>query len=340
MTTRRELLVGIPAAAGAVALVSMAIALLDAHIPVLSLAVLYELAVIPVAVLWGIGLASATAVASMLAFNFFFLPPTHTFRLDTAENWLALVVYLVTAIVVSVLATQARRRSLLAAEREVESEAIRRSDAMKTAVLYAVSHDLRSPLTSIVTAASGLAAADVHLSPSDRDELVATIRSEADRLDRVVGNLLDLSKLRSGVAEPHQELWTADDLVARALEGVGRGNERIVVEVDPDAPPVHVDAIQIERALVNLLDNALKYSPSESRVLLRVETRPEELRFHVEDVGPGVTRSDDELFEPFSPSARGAGLGLAIARGFAELNGARVWTEKGRGGHFVLALPA
>ncbi len=111
MTTRRDLLVGVPTAAGAVALVSMAIAVLDAHVPVLSLAVLYELAVIPIAVLWGIGLASATAVASMLAFNFFFLPPTHTFRLDSAQNWLALGVYLVTAIVVSVLATQVRRRS-------------------------------------------------------------------------------------------------------------------------------------------------------------------------------------------------------------------------------------
>jgi two-component system sensor histidine kinase KdpD len=276
----------------------------------------------------------------MLAFNFFFLPPTHTFRLDTPENWLALAVYLVTAIVVSVLATQARSRSLLAADRAVEAEAIRRSDTMKTAVLHAVSHDLRSPLTSIVTAASGLANADVRLSDAERDELVSTIRSEAERLDRVVGNLLDLSRLRSGVAEPHQELWTADDLVARALDGLGPGNERVVVEVDPDAPPVHVDAVQIERALVNLLDNALKYSPAGSRVTLRVETQADQLRFHVEDVGPGVNADNDELFEPFSASARGVGLGLAIARGFAEVNGARLWAEKGKGGHFVLALPS
>jgi two-component system sensor histidine kinase KdpD len=339
MTTRRDLLVGVPAAAGAVALVSMAIALLDAHVPVLSLAVLYELAVIPVAVLWGIGLASATAVASMLAFNFFFLPPTHTFRLDSAENWLALGVYLVTAIVVSILATQVRSRSTLAAKRAMEAEAIRRSDAMKTAVLHAVSHDLRSPLTSIVAAASGLSNEEVRLSDAEREELIATIQSEAKRLDRVVGNLLDLSRLRSGAAEPRQELWTADDLIARSLEGL-KGSERVIVEVDADTPPVQVDAAQIERTLVNLLDNALKYSPAGSRVVLRVETGPDELRFHVEDTGPGVDADDGELFQPFSASARGVGLGLAIARGFAEVNGARVWAERGRGGHFVLALPS
>jgi two-component system sensor histidine kinase KdpD len=339
MTTRRDLLVGVPAAAGAVALVSMAIALLDAHVPVLSLPVLYELAVIPIAVIWGVGLASATAVASMLVFNFFFLPPTHTFRLDTPANWLALGVFLVTAIVVSVLATQARSRSRLAAERAVEAEAIRRSDAMKTAVLHAVSHDLRSPLTSIVAAASGLSNEDVRLSDADRRELISTIQSEAERLDRVVGNLLDLSRLRSGAAEPRQELWTADDLIARSLEGL-KGSERVVVEADENTPPVHVDAAQIERTLVNLLENALKYSPPESRVVLRVETDSDELRFHVEDRGPGVDAEDSELFKPFSTSARGVGLGLAIARGFAEVNGARVWAERGRGGHFVLALPA
>ncbi len=221
----------------------------------------------------------------------------------------------------------------------MEAEAIRRSDAMKTAVLHAVSHDLRSPLTSIVAAASGLSNDEVRLSDAERAELIATIQSEAKRLDRVVGNLLDLSRLRSGAAEPRQELWTADDLIARSLEGL-KDSERVVVEVDADTPPVHVDAAQIERTLVNLLENALKYSPEGSRVVLRVETGPEELRFHVEDSGPGVVAGDSELFQPFSASARGVGLGLAIARGFAEINGARVWAERGRGGHFVLSLPS
>src|SRR5438309_903720 len=140
-TSRGDLLVGVPAAAGAVALVTMAVALLKPYVPVLSLGVLYELAVIPIAVLWGVALATVVSVASMLAFNWFFLPPTHTFQLSDAANWLALAVYLVTAIVVSLLATHARRRAELAAERTLEAEAVRRSDTMKTAVLHAVSHD-------------------------------------------------------------------------------------------------------------------------------------------------------------------------------------------------------
>jgi two-component system sensor histidine kinase KdpD len=330
-------------AAAAVAFVTAAIAVLKPYVPVLSLGVLYELAVLPVAVLWGVPLATAVSVASMLAFNWFFLPPTHTFQLQDTANWLALAVYLVTGVVVSVLATQVRRRSQLAAERTVEAEAIRRSDTIKTAVLRAVSHDLRSPLTAIVAAASGLGNPELKLARADRDDLVTTIRAEAERLDRIVGNLLDLSRLTSGVAEPHQELWTADDLVSRALDQLGPGGERVVTELDADAPPVQVDAAQIERALVNLLDNALKFSPPETPVTLRIESRVDELRLHVLDSGPGVEPEARELvFEAFQrggDGVRGAGLGLAIARGFAEVNGARVWAENGGGGHFVLALP-
>ena len=341
MRTRVDL-VGVISAAAAVAFVTAAIAVLKPYVPVLSLGVLYELAVLPVAVLWGVPLAIAVSVASTLAFNWFFLPPTHTLQLEDTANWLALAVYLATGVVVSVLATQARRRSELAAERAVEAEAIRRSDTIKTAVLHAVSHDLRSPLTAIVAAASGLGDPEVKLAPADRDDLVATIRVEAERLDRIVGNLLDLSRLRSGAAEPHQELWTADDLVSRALGQLGPGGERVVTELDADAPLVQVDAAQIDRVLVNLLDNALKFSPPGTPVTLRVESRADELRLHVIDSGPGLDAAAREsVFDAFQrggEGAPGAGLGLAIARGFAEVNGARVWAENGGGGHFVLAL--
>jgi two-component system sensor histidine kinase KdpD len=339
---RGELAVALLASAGAVASVTAAIAVLKPYVPVLSLPVLYELAVLPVAVVWGLWFSTAVSIASMLAFNFFFLPPTHTFALRNNENWAALAVFLVTAVVVSVLATQVRRRAELAAEEALEAEALRRSDTMKTAVLHAVSHDLRSPLTAIVAAASSLATPEVQLSPADRGDLVSTIRAEADRLDRVVGNLLDLSRLRSGVAAPHAELWTADDLVYGALDQLGPGGDRVVTELDADAPPVHVDAAQIERALVNLLDNALKFSPPNTPVRVRLERRGNELLLHVEDAGPGVAAADREaMFEPFqrgNGDSPGAGLGLAIARGFAQANNARVWSENGDGGHFVLAL--
>jgi two-component system sensor histidine kinase KdpD len=340
MRTRWDLAAGVLASIGAVAFVTAAIEMLRPYVPVLSLGVLYEFAVLPVAVVWGLTLATTVSVASMLAFNWFFLPPTHTLQLRDSENWLVLTVYLVTAVVVSVLATLARRR----AELLVEAEAVRRSDAIKTAVLHSVSHDLRSPLTAIVAAASGLGNPEVRLTAADRVELVATIRAEAERLNRIVGNLLDLSRLQSGVAAPHQELWTADDLVARALDQLGPGHERVVTELDEDARPVQTDAAQIERALVNLLENALKFSPPGTPVRVRIEPREHELLVHVQDAGPGVARAEREtMFAPFARgdgSNRGAGLGLAIARGFAEANGARVWAEHDGRGHFVLALPS
>ena len=349
---RTDAIVGLLASAGAVIFVSAAIAVLKRWMPVLSLGVLYLFAVLPVSVLWGLGLASAVSLASMLAFNWFFLPPTHTFQLRDGANWAVLAVYLATAVVVSALAARARRRAELAEAREreaaaraaaeLEAEALRRSDTLKTALLHAVSHDLRSPLTAIVAAASGLSNPQVTLDDVDRHELVETIRIEAERLDRLVGNLLDLSRLRAGVAVPHPELWTIDDLVARALEELGPRGDRVQVSFDVETPPVEVDAAHLERVLVNLLDNALKFSPPESAVELRVTTRNENIVVHVVDDGPGLDHLED-VFEPFQSAGlnHGAGLGLAIARGFAEANGGRVWAEDAiRGAHLVLELPS
>src|SRR5439155_769245 len=185
-----EAIVAALASAGAVALVTAAIAVARPHVPVLSLGVLYVFAVLPVAVAWGLAYAIPVSVASMLAFNFFFLPPTHTFALRDNENWFALVVYLVTAVVVSELDSAVRDRLFpalaalvaVAVDRDelqreaLEAEMLRRSDAAKTALLRAVSHDLRSPLTAIDAAASGLQSETLRLRDDDRRALLATIR--------------------------------------------------------------------------------------------------------------------------------------------------------------------
>jgi two-component system, OmpR family, sensor histidine kinase KdpD len=444
---RTELLVGILASAGAVVLVSAVVALLKGHVPVLSLGALYVLAVLPVAVFWGTALAAAVAVASMLVFNWFFLPPYHTFQLRDGTNWLAIAVFLVVAVVVSALAARARARrddaeqrraeahalaeaaldllrgrtldeelghlalltagvlgvegarlelgeqppgdseralrvevglrvvatllvdeeavvddavrqrflpslaALLAvvAERShleaeaLEAEALRRSDALKTALLRAVSHDLRSPLTAILASADALASPGLALEQEDRLGLAETIRTEATRLDRVVEQLLDLSRLEAGTAEPHREVWHADELVGQSLTGLGSEADRVQLEIPPDAPPVDVDAAQVERVLANLLENALHYSPAGSRVVVRAENGATELRLHVIDRGPGLPAEEREaLFKPFrrGASGRGSGLGLAIARGFAEANGGSLWSQDDpAGGHLVLTLP-
>jgi two-component system sensor histidine kinase KdpD len=442
---------GVAGSVLAVAIVTGAIAILDEFVPVLSLGALYVFAVLPVAVVWGSVYAVGVAIASMLIFNFLFLPPLHTFDLSDRRNWLALAVYLTTALVVGELASRARRRqdeaeqrereaalladvatqllhgtrledelesiaaraatvlgvssarivlggherapaheapypldidaahvgTLYAPEREepelgarhrllpalasllavagererlahdaLEAEALRRSDSIKTAVIQAVSHDLRTPLATIEQALDGLESAVLDLSEADRAELLETIRIEHTRLKRLVENLLDLSRLQAGAASAAPELWTGEELVAQAVEELACP-ERVVVSARAGLPPVSVDAIQIQRVLVNLLENALAVSPPGEPVHVRITATREELLLRVTDHGPGVPEPERErVFEPFHRIAapgrqQGAGLGLAIARGFTEANGGRLWLESrpGQGASFVVALP-
>jgi two-component system, OmpR family, sensor histidine kinase KdpD len=422
--------------------VTGAIELLKAHVPVLSLAVLYLLAILPVAVAWGLVFAAAVAIASTLAFNFFFLPPLYTLTLQDSRNWFALLVFLVTAVVVSELGARSRRQAresvllaqvagallergevsreleqvgaevaralgverarislgpgpspngypLVAGARQVgtlrlerphglgtaaarsrvlpalasllgmaidrerlarealEAETLRRSDTMKTAILRAVSHDLRTPLMAILTSASTLVRPDLALDDADRAELLDTVLAEARRLDRLVANLLDLSRLQAGAAEPRAEVVSVDDLVVGALDGLGDEGARVQVSLPEDLPAVRVDAQQVQRALANLLENALKYSPVIEPVLVRVTSTSTEVLLRVIDRGSGVPGRESELiFAPFQRGsggvlARGAGLGLSIAQGFAEANGGRLWVEShsGQGATFVLAVP-
>jgi len=311
----------------AVAVVTGAIFALEPVAPVLSLGVLYLFAVLPVAAVFGLRYAVGVSIVSMLAFNFFFLAPTHTFRLADSENWVALAVYLVTALSVSELATHARRRA--------------RSDEVKTAVLRSVSHDLRSPITAIMTASDVLEDEGEALTPAEREELHLSIRLQIHRLDRLVANLLDLSRLEVGAARPLTELWTVDGLIARALEAIGPDNARIDVTVPDESPPIRVDAAQVDHALVNLLENALKFSSVTDRVELHAHATPDEVLLRITDHGPGIPLEEQaRIFEPFHGS--GSGLGLAIARGFVNLNDGRLWVESepGHGATFVLAFPA
>lgn len=441
-------LTGAGADLAAVAAVTGLVFALRPVAPVLSLGVLYLFAIVLVAVVWGTPHAFAVSVASMLAFNWFFLPPVHTFALRNSENWVALAVYLVTGIVVGELAARSRRRaaeaelraqesalvagfaarllesddvqrglrdlasqlarllgagkvsieldsrrkpdedetaydlavgnrrvgrlyvdagagvdsaivtrllpalaSLLAvtsdrerlSRRAVEAETLRRSDAVKTAILRAVSHDLRSPLTAIRAASEGLKRGSFELGPDDQDTLLATITHETRRLDRLVSNLLDLSLLESGTATPRPEVWTLDGLVGRALDALGADAAHVHVALPLDPAAVRVDGVQIERVLVNLLENALRIGES---VEIESSEDGNEALLRVLDDGPGLDERDlERIFNPFErgreSSGRGSGLGLAIARGFAQANGCRLWAESppGAGAVFVLAMP-
>jgi two-component system sensor histidine kinase KdpD len=229
----------------------------------------------------------------------------------------------------------------------IEREELSRSDATKTAVLRSVSHDLRSPLTAIETASEMLADPGELLSATDRIELLASIRDQAKRLDRLVANLLDLSRLEAGAASPVAELWSVDELVGRSLDAIGDDADRVIVLLPAECPAVRADAAQLERVLVNVIENALRYSSPPDPVEVKAAVAGDDVVVSVVDHGPGLTPSEREsIFEPFTrgqgAAERGSGLGLAIARGFAGLNGAHLWVESvpGRGATFSLALPA
>jgi two-component system sensor histidine kinase KdpD len=227
----------------------------------------------------------------------------------------------------------------------VETAALRRADTVKTALLRAVSHDLRSPLTAI--SAAGEAVGSPSLSPEERAEMAAVIQEETKRLARLVDNLLDLSRLQAGAAEPHRELTSVDELIRVAVAEVGAGPEAFALSIDRDMPLVSVDPVQMERALVNVLENARRHSGGHP-VSVRARAVRRVVVVRIVDRGPGIPPAQlERVFEPFyragTPSSghRGSGLGLAIARGFTEANAGSLHVESlpGQGATFVFELP-
>jgi two-component system sensor histidine kinase KdpD len=240
------------------------------------------------------------------------------------------------------LVAVALRRDALQAE-AVETAALRRSDDVKTALLRAVSHDLRTPLTTIVAAGHALAAGS--LTGDERSELSAAVVGEGQRLAGLVEKLLDLSRLQAGSAEPRRDWFSLEEVVLAAREGGGSGEVRLTL--DPDVPSLRADAAQLERAFANLLENARRYSDGQP-VHVHIRRNGARVVVRVVDRGPGITAAERErIFEPFyrgpQQGARwtGSGLGLAIAKGFVEANGGTIEVESlpGQGTSFVVALP-
>ena len=449
-----------------VALATALVAALDTVAPTSGLAVVYLLAVLTVAIRRGWPAALATAVVSVLAFNYFFIAPVHRLTIADRENVAALLVFLVVAVVVGRLAAAARDRAAeaeararvaaqredeaemlagiatlllqgssldrqldaiaarvaravgapvrlerssapasradersvpipvshgrlwahlprdaapdeemlgrvrhglaaivdIAAERErataraAEADSAQRADIAKTAVLHAISHDLRSPLTAITTAAAGLG--DERIDDADRAELVSVVRDESARLAQLVDDLLDLSRVQAGAVNPRVDWLDVNEVVGRAAAQVEAA--RVSIELPVDLPLVRADATQMERVFLNLLDNAVRFSPPGRPVRVTGGAASGQVTVRVIDEGPGVPLGQaDAVFEPFYRGRRGsgpagengagagggagAGLGLAICRGFVEANGGRLLLQRPTGGHgaiFAVSLPA
>ena len=236
----------------------------------------------------------------------------------------------------------AEDRSALLGE-VVETRALRRSEGIKTTLLRAVSHDLRTPLTGIVASAEALGSDG--LEGGERRELAAGIATEARRLSSIVDNLLDLSRLEAQRAEPRRSWVALDEVLDAAAEGLER--DRVELRLDEGLPLLHADPSQLERVFHNLLENALEHSGTEP-VQVRARVVGARMMIRVMDRGPGIPATEQgRIFEPFyrAPAGHrrsaGSGLGLAIVRGFVEANGGTVTVESlpGQGAAFAIALP-
>ncbi len=333
--------------------------------PVVSLGVVYLPAILLISTVWGLRLGLLASIASAAAFNFFQIPPLHRFTIAEEENWVALAAFVIAAIISSTVAGLARARAVEAERRReeadralaelealtrerdrmqaeaVQAEAVRRSDELKTVLLRSISHDLRTPLTSII--AGGSALGSETLTAEERAELSEGIVGEGRRLSRLVENLLDMSRLEAGKAEPHRGPVDLAEVLEAARQGQGK-SESIRLALDAELPMVNADAAQLERVFANLLENAVRYGNGRP-VLVRSRVVGGNIVVRVVDQGPGIPESEwERIFEPFQhgdAANAGSGLGLAIAKGFVEANGGEIAVESlpGQGTSFVVTLP-
>ncbi|HKR10341.1 MAG TPA: ATP-binding protein [Gemmatimonadaceae bacterium] len=285
-------------------------------------------------------LGAAIAFAAFLIFDWFFLPPYNTLWVRNPLDWLVLVAFLVTSVVAAELLYRARAERA-AVERV---EALREADRLKDALLASLSHDLRTPLTTI----KGLA----HEMQPLGDERTLIIEEQADRLNRLVTDLLDVARLDGGALPLDIQVNAVDDLLGAVVQHVaGRPDRhRLTVKLDdPSALSVgHFDFVHSLRILTNLVDNALKYAPVDTPVEVSAGRDNGQLVFRVEDRGAGIPPDDRErMFTPFyrprgrQPDAGSAGLGLSIAQRLAEAqNGSLTYSDRAGGGAlFELRLP-
>lgn len=308
------------------------------------------LCVVLTAALIGRGPALLVSVLAGLAFNFFFIEPYLTFRIQHAKDLVAFLVFVITAVVVGQLSTHLERRSLqvestrmeLAQSQEdatakaAEAADLRRSELLKSALLDAVTHDLRTPLTGIKAAVSTVRRENV--SEEARQELYEVIEQEADRLNHFIQGMMDLAKLEAGQVALDQRPVTAEEIVEDALDRAEPlvAGHHVEVAIESGMPAMNIDPRLISQVLYTLLENAAKYSPAGTR--LRVTARREGAEsacFLVQDEGPGVPPDlRDKVFRKFfrAASGKGYGVGLAVAKGIVQAHNGRIWISDAANG--------
>jgi two-component system sensor histidine kinase KdpD len=342
---------------------------LRAHASRATPALVLVLGVVLAGLLGGAVSAAVAAVVSATVLNLAFIPPYGTFKVDAAEDWIALAVFLAVAMAVGLLVASEADRRRAAEQREAElrslydelnrvtaeraqladeaarAQVLARVDEQRSALLRSVSHDLRTPLATIRAVATDLRDGDVY-DDATRAELLGTVCDESERLDRIVANLLSLSRIEAGALTPERQAVPVDELVGERLRRLAPlfRRARIEVDVPTDLPLVDADYTQLDLVLTNLLENAARHAPVGSTVRLTARRRDAMVEVRVADEGIGVPEwAGTTIFEPFRLGVRGgsSGVGLAISKAIVEAHGGKIWVERtvGGGATFAFTVP-
>lgn len=373
---------GYVGAVGGTAFITAVLAPFQQQVNSTTVALAFLLVVLFVALFWGSRPALLASVLGMFCLNFFFLPPLYTLTIAHAENWVALVVFFTTALAVGQLSARAKQRAeeaesrkreveslyaqLQAAfERESEAEAIKRSERLKSALLDAVTHDLRTPLTAIkasittlIDEAHGQTTENqpVELDAESRFDMLEVIDQESDRLNRFITDLIDLARIEAGELRLRRRWGAVDEIISTALTRAKSltTNHHVKIATEKELPVVRVDANAVSEVVYTLVDNAAKYSPPASSIIIYAQRGPDGMvTMAVEDEGTGIDRvMRERVFDKFFRATRdgdvathqpsGTGMGLAIAKGIVEAHEGKIWIESarsGKGTRVVFTLP-
>lgn len=324
-----------------------------------AIGMLYLLAIMVVAFRLFRGPAFFAAALSVAAFDFFFVPPAFTFAVKDPRHLLTFVVMFAVGLAISSLMVKVLRQGEAARLAELErarvaldAEAARlqaRTEELRSALLSTVSHDLRTPLATITGAATRLRdAPEGSLSPTESGPLVESICTEAERLERLLVDLLAMTRLESGGLQVRREWVPVEEIVGSALSRleVALADRPVAVQVPDEASLVAVDPVLFSQVLVNLIENALKYTPHGSPLEVRATVGARVFEMEISDRGPGIAAgAEGRIFEKFvrgdHPGVGGVGLGLAICRGMVEAHGGTITASnrEGGGATFRIRIP-
>lgn len=352
------------------------------HVNPTTVALTFLLLVLFLATAWGPKPAVLASVVAASSFNYFFLPPVGTFTISDPHNWVAIIAFLLTAVTAGQLSARAKQRTEEAeiGKREIErlyeelrdafeqashAEALRQSERLKSALLDAVTHDLRTPLTSIKASITTLldevrdrtnGSQIVALDDQSKIEMMEVIDEESDRLNRFIGGLIELARIEAGEMHLRRQWGTVDEITSAALqraEPITRGH-RVEVDIENDLPVVRVDERAVSEVVYTLVDNAAKYSAKGTRIRVSAQRFDDGMiKMAVEDRGEGIAVDlRERVFDKFFRATRdgdisthrpyGTGMGLAIAKGIVEAHGGKIWIESGsdgKGTRVVFTLP-